>query len=396
MVGKAALAVAVSWFLIGCGNEPSPEPLVADDAAVAAPDSSPATPDVAFDVNHDSQVDCRLAQKDGTVCACTEIGQRPPTLYLLLDRSGSMGENAPGATRSKWSLIRSALLDSTNGALRALGGRLTIAMTWFPSPSSEDACNPGRQVFGPLRGSPSVYDALEAKLQSAIPRGATPTAASLQAIAERIAAMPQPAYVLLATDGAPNCGTSTCTADACTYNIEGDQITFGGSCDATFNCCDPAKTARGLGWKACVDLDPTKAAAAKLAAAGNKVFVLGVPGTIDAYGRVLDEIAVAGGAPREGTPRYYAATEPTQEALAAALSSIAAKVVDTCTINLESPVDDPGVTNVLLDGEPIAETDGWKWTSPSTIELTGGACDRIHAGKVARIQVVVGCKTVTR
>jgi hypothetical protein len=241
-----------------------------------------------------------------------------------------------------------------------------------------------------------VYDELEEKLQSAIPRGATPTAASLQAVAEKIAAMPQPAYVLLATDGAPNCGSTTCAADACTYNIEKDQLTFAGTCDSAFNCCDPATTTRGLGWKACVDIDATKTAAATLAAAGSKVFVLGVPGTIEAYGNALDQIAAVGGAPREGSTRYYAATEPTQESLAAALSSIAAKVVDTCEIKLEAPMTDPGITNVLLDGEVIAESDGWKWTSTSSIELTGGACVRIHARKVASIQVVVGCKTVTK
>jgi len=396
MFRRTVLAVAVSGSLIGCGDDSAPERALADSGAVDISDVMSPDRDGDFDVNNDTNVDCKLAQKDGTVCACTEVGQRPPTLYLLLDRSGSMGERPSGSTRTKWSLVRSALLDKTNGALRALGGRVTVAMAWFPSPSSEDACNPGRQVFGPERGSPATYDALEAKLRASTPRGATPTAASLQAVAEKIAAMPQPAYVLLATDGAPNCGTSACVADACTYNIENEQITFEGTCDATFNCCDPATTARGLGWKACVDLDPTKRATAKLAAAGNKVFVLGIPGMVEAYGRVLDEIASVGGAPREGTPRYYAATEPTQESLAAALSSIAAKVIDTCEIKLEAPLEDPGITNVLLDGEAIAEADGWKWTSPSSIELTGAACDRIHAGMVARIQVVVGCKTVTR
>jgi len=396
MPRRTALAVAVSWSLMGCGDEPANVPgLVADSGSVVA-DAGVLEPDVMLDVNHDTKVDCRVAQRDGTVCACTEIGQRPPTLYLLLDRSGSMAENVPGSSRSKWSLVRSALLDRTNGALRALGGRVTIAMAWFPSPSSEDACNPGRQVFGPVRGSETVYDELEAKLLSAVPRGATPTAASLLAVAEKIAAMPQPAHVLLATDGAPNCGSGTCAPEACTYNIEQDQITFGGTCDATFNCCDPARTTRGLGWKACVDLDATKSAAAALAAAGSKVFVLGVPGTIEAYGDALDQIAAVGGAPREGDKRYYAATEPTQESLSAALAAIAAKVIDTCEIKLENPVEDPGITNVLLDGVAITEAGGWKWTSSSSIELTGAACERIHAGKVASIQVAVGCRTITK
>jgi hypothetical protein len=251
----------------------------------------------------------------------------------------------------------------------------------------EDGCNTGRQFFDPARGSPAVYDALNTKMLSAIPRGATPTAASLGAIADALAAAPQPAHVLLATDGAPNCGSGPCEPSECSYNIEGDD-TFGGKCDASLNCCDPTKTTRGLGWKGCVDLEQTKKAAAAIASAGHKVFVLGVPGTIAAYNGVLNEVAIAG-----GTSRYYTATEPTQESLTAALTEIAGKVIDTCDIKLEGPVTDPGVTNVLLDGVPVTD---WKWTSTSSIELTGAACDRIHAGTVASVQVVVGCKTVTK
>ncbi len=388
---RRALFLA-SW-LLGCAADPA-DPLAAEEAGtVGAMDALPSEPDAAFDVVQDTRVDCRVAQKDGMVCACTEVGQRPPTLYLLLDRSGSMGELAPSSTRSKWSLVRSALLDSKAGVLRKFGGRLTIAAAWFPSPSAEDACNAGKQLFGPVRGSPSAYDALEAKLASAIPRGSTPTAASLDAVAIALAAVPKPAYVLLATDGAPNCGVGPCGADGCTYNIERDQVTFSGACGAAFNCCDPSKTARGLGWKACVDLDASTRAAAAIAAAGHKVFVLGVPGTIAEYSRALDALAVAGGAPREGAPRFYAANEPTLESLSAALASIAGKVVDTCDIRLEAPVPDPGVTNVLLDGDAVTD---WRWTSDSSIELLGAACDRIHAGTVASVQVVVGCRTVTK
>jgi hypothetical protein len=388
---RRTLLVLAGVLLLGCGNE-APQPLV-DEAGVGSLDAMLTENDAKFDVTQEARpADCRVAASDGTICTCTEVGQRPPTLYLLLDRSGSMADPAPGSTRSKWSLVRSALLDSKSGALRRLGGRLSVAVAWFPSPSSTDECNAGKQVFGPVRGSPAVYDELEAKLQSALPRGATPTAASLRAVEATLGSVPQPAYVLLATDGAPNCGAGPCTGEACTYNIEG-SVTFSGKCDAALNCCDPAKNSQGLGWKGCVDIAPTKQAAADIAAAGHKVFVLGVPGLNEAYARALDEIAIAGGAPRDGSPKYYAASAPTQDALTEALSAIAGQVVDTCNIRLDAPVADPGITNVLLDGEPVTD---WKWTSDSSIELTGAACDRIHAGKVASVQVVIGCKTVTK
>lgn len=387
------LAIVV-WSLFGCGSgsDSAPEAMSPDSGTVGSLDAKLSDNDAAFDVKSDGRVDCRVAERDGTVCACTEIGQRPPTLYLLLDRSGSMADPPPGATRSKWSLVRSALLDPSTGALRKLGGRLSIAMAWFPSPSSSEECNPGKQVFGPVRGSTAAYDELEAKLLSALPRGATPTAASLRAVEAVIATVPQPAYVLLATDGAPNCGAGPCDGERCTYNVEG-SATLAGKCDAALNCCDPGKNMQGIGWRGCIDLDPTKQAAANIARAGHKVFVLGVPGLIDAYSKTLEAVAVAGGAPRAGSPKYYAASEPTQEALTAALSAIAGQVVDTCDIRLETPVSNPGITNVLLDGDPVTD---WKWTSEASIELIGPACERIHGGRVATVQVVVGCKTVTK
>lgn len=390
---RRIVALTFSCCVAACGSDPSPESRTfvsptTIDAAVPEPDGGLGVP-----LDGAAPRECRVALADGTACECHEVGQRPPTLYLLLDRSGSMGDKPPRSTRSKWSLVKSALVDRERGVLRRLGTRISIAMAWFPSPASEDACDPGRQVLPAQWGGGAVYDALEAKLTSAVPRGSTPTAASLRSLVDVIAALPKPAYVLLATDGAPTCGDTRCSVDACTYNLEKQAVGFV-ACDASTNCCDPANTSDGIGWKACADVDATVAATRAVAEAGAKVFVLGVPGTIAAYDSALDAIAAAGGA----APRYYAATEPTQDALENALSSIAAQVIDTCTITLDAPVESPGVTNVLFDGELIAQDpiDGWRWTSPSTIEVSGDACARIHEGRVTRIQVAVGCLTVTR
>ncbi len=390
--------VFLAAVLVGCGGEDeSRDRLPADGGSDLLDTGAPLPHDAAFDVAQDAAVDCRIADERGGICACTEVSQSPTTLYLLLDRSGSMTEIVKGTGRSRWGLVRSALLDPKDGVLRKLGGRIAVAAAWFPSPSQSDVCNSGRQVFPLTRGSPQVYDALEAKLASAIPRGQTPTAASLREVARALAKAPRPAHVILATDGGPNCGAGPCDAAHCSYNIEGDQVVIGATCDASFNCCDPARVNSGLGWKACLDDEASADAAAALAAEGIKVFVLGVPGTPAAYATSLDAIAVAGGAPREGAGHaYYSAAAPTREALVEALDAIAAKAVDSCTIRLESAVEDPGVTNVLLDGVPIAPEDGWRWASPSSVELTGGACERVRDGQVARVQVVVGCRTVTR
>lgn len=352
-----------------------PEATVDADPAgiVAAPVLDPATPE------------CRLVADDGSICACRELGQRPTTLYLLLDRSGSMAEHPAGSAYTKWSLVRSALVDREQGALRRLGARIAFAMAWFPHPSFEDACAPGRQVLGLTTGSPTAYDVLDRKLASARPAGATPTAAALTALLARLPTLPPPVSVLLATDGAPTCGATPCEAAACSYNLEGRSFGFR-SCDAATNCCDPATTSAGLGWKACVDAEASVAAAAALARAGAKVFVLGAPGTVPAYRAVLEDLARAG-----GSSRFYETSDGA--GLAAALSAIAAEVIDSCTVSLEAPVVEPGLTHVLVDGVSLPQG-SWTWSSSTTIELLGEACTRVHAGLVSRIQVVVGCRTL--
>jgi hypothetical protein len=391
------LAFGLSALLcVGCGGEePSPAPLVGGDGGPAQETSVSVDQDTGLSeaAPLDAAIDCKIAAADGTICSCTEIGQDPPTLYLVLDRSGSMGEQAPGTTRTRWRMIREALVGDT-GILRKLGSRIKVAVTWFPSPSSDDVCNSGREVVHPTIGGQATYDALYAKLASAIPRGATPTAATLGVVSASIAKISGPVHVLLATDGAPNCGVKTCALDSCTYNIEGAKIYGESACDSTVNCCDPGMVSSGLGWKACSDDEATANAAAEIGATGRKVFVLGIPGTIDAYRAHLDRIAEAGGTINEDGPTKYWA--PTDDAsLQTALSSIAAHAIDSCEIRLEKPADDPGVTNVLLDGQAIP-ADAWQWTSPSTIELVGATCDRVKAGTVTRVSVAVGCKTVMR
>jgi hypothetical protein len=347
--------------------------------------------------------ECRLVADDGSICLCEEVGQTPTPIYLVLDRSGSMAEIVPGTRRSRWGLVRSALLDREVGVLRRFGGRIEVGAAWFPSPSESDVCNAGREVFGLARGGPAIFDALEAKLATAIPRGQTPTAAALRLALRALEGTRRPAFVLLATDGAPNCGAGPCTADRCTYNLDGAYVDPAVTCAAPgpgsspTNCCDPASVLRGIGWKACLDDAETVKAAEALVAAGIPVFVLGVPGMPAVYGEHLDALAIAGGVPQSGEgTQYYAAHDATLAGLVAAIESIAARAIDRCDVVLEAPVADRGRTNVLVDGEPVPEGVGFRWTSSDRLELVGTTCDRVRAGKVAHVQVVVGCPTILR
>jgi hypothetical protein len=382
-VRRGCLAIAL--LAAACGTKDRP-PLAGSGFDVdAAAETDPLAVDGAVDVS----INCSA---EG-LCACEEIGQKPTSLYLVLDQSGSMGV-APSGAVTPWRSIVLALFDPAKGVIRGLGSRVALGVATFPGPASD--CTNGSETVALTVGSKSFYDKVANALIARTPTGGTPTAGTLRALATKIKALPAPAFVLLATDGAPNCGTAHCTADRCSYNIE--KVT---GCDPSINCCDPALVPEGQGWGACVDADATKAAVADLAAAGVTVFVLGIPG-VGPYGADLDALATAGGTAREdakpGEPLYYAASATTQEALASALAAVAAKVVDTCLITLESPPEDPGITNVVVDGTLVPQdpVDGWSWTADGQIELHGKTCDQVKKGLVSAVQVAVGCKTITK
>ncbi|GAC1352921.1 MAG: hypothetical protein NVS3B20_20080 [Polyangiales bacterium] len=373
----------------GCsGAQEHPPPLFEsfdEDAAVVDAFEGPR-----FEVSVDSAINC--SSDAAGICACKLIGQKPTSLYLVLDRSGSMREVVPPATMSKWDVVRLALLDQTTGVLRKLGSRLAIGAARFPA-SSGDTCGVGSEILDLRIGSFTTYNLLAGILATEKPQGGTPTAATLAALAPKLKTLPKPLFVLLATDGGPNCGTTPCAADRCILNIE----KVSPKCSGALNCCDPLVAPEFGGSPNCLDSEATKAVVKDLAAHDIKVFVVGVPGS-EFYARDLDDLAVAGGTARDGSPKYYAASDPAS--LTQALQSIAAKVVDTCVIALENPIADPGFTNVLLDSDLIAQsdTDGWSWTdmSHSAVRLNGASCARIKTDSVSSVQVAVGCKTVTR
>lgn len=334
---------------------------------------------------------------DVNLCACKEVGQKPPTLFIVLDRSSSMNETIQPSGYSKWDLVRFALLDSTSGVLRTLDGRLSTGVAVFPGENiTNDTCSTGTMVFEPRPGSETTYNELAQKLSSILPQGSTPIAASLRALKPILEKQEKTPFVLLATDGAPNCNTIPCSSDHCIYNLEQAKLTNGQLCDETINCCDP-NLVQGGGWQACVDDENTIAAINDLTAIGIKVFVLGIPGS-STYSTILDRFAVAGQTARMVTPHYYAANELTQNALQNALREIAAEVIDSCIVTLDAPVDDGGFTNVLIDGKVLVfeSNNGWRWLNKQTLELTGSVCNRIKAHQVSRIQVAVGCRTIVR
>jgi hypothetical protein len=324
---------------------------------------------------------------DGGVCACADeplLGD-PPTLYFMLDRSGSMNDS------NKWTTVQITL----ERVMIDLGPRARVGAAVFPDPS-EDGCTPGREVFPPARGDapagtagPTEIGFLE--LLGRIPaNGGTPTAATLTALAPHIEAIPGKTYVILATDGGPNCNASaSCAADMCTDNIESVP---GCPPDGTPDCCLDPNYGGAL---SCLDAQPTIDAVTALAVAGIPVYVVGVPGSTP-YADLLDALATAGGTARGSEPQYYAVDTTDQAALYAAMSKIAAKIAGSCLLTLDQVPPDPTLLNVFLDGKVLPQQGPDGWTLNGTlVTILGASCDAITAGDVLDVRVEAGCPTVT-
>jgi hypothetical protein len=246
---------------------------------------------------------------------------------------------------------------------------------------------------------PDIVDALETYQ----PSGGTPTADALAHALEYFTTgsgrtLAGARYVLLATDGGPNCNADIrCEEATCTPNVEDAMNTMlcGGS------CCDP--NLDPLGPTNCLDESRTVDQVEALADEGIETFVVGIPGS-QFFAGTLDKLAEAGGQENpDAPPSYYAVTESDgASGLAAVLTRITTGLITTCRLQLTSTPDSPnyeGLLNVVIDGEEIPQQgdDGWdvdRTTSPPTIVLKGATCDALETRGAEEVSITYGCPTI--
>jgi hypothetical protein len=335
--------------------------------------------------------------EDAGFCTCVDqpLLLNPPNVYFVLDRSGSMNESG------KWTTVRQVLAE----VVEKLGPRIDVGAAVFPDPT-QDACAPGVEVLPMSPGDPAgTVGSTVLRIARALDIGAnggTPTAATLSSLVPHLQALAatRPTYVVLATDGGPNCDSGImCTVDECQLNIESVN---GCVPDTPPNCCDPSVG----GPMNCNDGPATESAVASLAAAGIPVYVVGVPGSAP-YADILNQMAIAGGTAQSGsvgdgglvdggTTAYYAVDSAGVDAFNAAISEIAAKITATCTLPLQS-MPDPSMVNVFLDEKPVPPdpVNGWS-IDGSTITLLGTTCQEVLTGQVIDVRVIAGCPTVIK
>jgi hypothetical protein len=301
----------------------------------------------------------------------------PPNVYFVLDRSGSMATPASGGTR--YSVVQNAAAQ----LVKKLALLIKPGATVFPG--NGDQCAPGLEVFAPTFDKPSAFASATG---SVVPLGGTPTAATLSALLPKLTSLPGKTVVVLATDGGPNCNAdAACDASGCMENIEG--CSPGDTCCAQGqNCCAATGPAGPLN---CVDHDPAVQAVAALAAAGIKVYVIGIPGS-QYYEKVLADMALAGGASVPAYPFYYKVDD--LATIYGVLASAAGSAIP-CDFQLADAPADPNLTNVYFGTQVVAQdpVDGWTWSALDAISLHGKSCNALHAGQVSQVQIVSGCPT---
>ena len=343
-------------------------------------------------------------------CGSSTLSAAPPdvSVLLVIDESGSMTDKPTGFDVDKWTAMKSAMHDALTHANPSIAFGLELfpypvdAKKPIPLSCTDNCCEmpaaPGINV--PVGPGATAVPKVIATLDASGPAGGTPTAEALRRALDYYtkgagATLKGNRYVLLATDGGPNCdSTRSCTAATCTTNLDGTCSIPNGA-----NCCDP-KFGGDAARARCLDDESTLAQIKALRTAGVHTFVVGIPGS-EAYGDALDGFATEGGEALSGGARKYFAVAASGgvAALGSALESITKGIITSCRLELGSKPPDLGKLNVTLDGVvvPQAGPDGWNvdtTTSPPAILLKGATCADVEKNGVQKVVVQYGCPTI--
>jgi hypothetical protein len=278
---------------------------------------------------------------DTGVCASTDVdlGHQLPTVLLLVDQSGSM--DAKFGTSDRWQTLRTALMEPAVGIVNTLQAQVRFGLSLYSGRDGAAPC-PALTNVAPALNNFMPIDMAYPSPTSAIIDD-TPTGESLTAAAKILQAVtePGPKVIVLATDGEPD---SCATPDPQTPE------------------------AKELAVKAAQDAF----------AAGVFTFYISVGSEVSAA-HATEMANVGQGYPRaDKMKRFYLAND--QAALAAAFATIV-DGVRTCSFQLNGTVKAGGEVNglVTVDGAniPLNDPNGWRLSSPTTVELVGTTCEKV-------------------
>lgn len=360
-----------------------------------------------------SNTDSGANDSDGCGNSTLQATVKPVNILLVVDRSGSMLQTPTGFTQDKWTAMTAAV----TAAVTATANTVSYGLELFPygnvipeGGTEADDCAMPSGVQVQVQPGTTALPLITSALQIA-PAGNTPTEIALDNALTYYTTGPGASltgdkYVLLATDGGPNCGPNVtqCTSATCTYNLDG---LCPNSVNLPAGCCDDATFSTPLNpaHHRCLDDAGTVAKISALATAGIKTIVVGIPGS-DVYSATLDAMATAGGAAASTTsPMYYKVdTTGGAGALTTTLTNITKNLVTSCVLNIPnlSQNANPDDVHVLVNfgtgqqvvNRVIAADAGSGYVldlNAKTVTLTGTYCDQVTTAGAQSVTVVLGC-----
>ncbi len=328
------------------------------------------------------------------------LERRGAEIMFVIDRSNSMAftlDGRPGpmpGEQNRWQVLRDAFAQT----LPMFERSVAFGAKFFPQfvadqggATIEQLCTGAPGID--LAPAPGNSAALLRFFETTRPSGGTPTFDGLSEAGRYLRARPgrgQARYIVLATDGGPNCNAmnpipfNRCVCTSSNQAQCGADPNFG-----VYNCLDETRT---------IDVIRNLASPDAPGATAIPVFVVGIdapmvlrPELLD----VLDRMAIAGGRPRmPANPRSYYSVQSPRD-LTDAFSTIATSIT-RCAYVTPSRPNDPNEINIELNNVGIRRDpqhmEGWDWTDIAFGEITfyGNAC-RAAAMDGAQVGARVGC-----
>ena len=321
------LSVIVAFALSGClGSAP-----VEEHSTTASP------PDMA----EAPQQPTTTAPPDLGNCGAMQFAltRVEPNVMLVLDRSGSMGDPvSSGSATTKWVDLKNAVSSLVTG----YDSQMQLGAAIFSSDGNCAAAN----IDVPLAAA--AGQTVLTKLNAAGPNGNTPTAAALDTvIAKGLLSDPTRAnYVVLATDGEPNCSDTDVTTRI----------------NKLYSATPSVKT-----------------------------YVIGMGDGTESDPTLLNSWADAGHTALTGATHYYQTNSPA--ALKAAFDAIVGGIV-SCDFKMTQAAPDQSLITVTENGTAVSPSPTVGWTydaTTNTVTLHGASCDMLTSNASTKVSVLYGC-----
>jgi hypothetical protein len=401
---SAPLSVLLVFSALACGSQGDPSGFGGKGAQPGS-DGGPASPNAGADGSVEETPDLGEAggptsplELDGGGCATAtaEITRAPIYMQIIFDGSGSMDDPVtPNGPRGvKWKAATGALTAFFNDLALKADPSFGVGLFLF---DGTQEVNDFKREDVPIRYVDGTHlTRLTNRLRRSTPSGGTPIGMSLDGQIPLLAnfqpiapLLPNGKRILvLITDGVP--GGGAIEQDRCIQRVTTARADTPAVTTFTVGVGDPASDPFAY--------DPVFLG--KMSEAGGTA----KPGCLQGWN---------GSSPAGSTPCHFQMTPGAQtanelrDALVAAFDGIRGAARD-CEFVLERPEGsgtlDPTKVNVQYtsgDGTvstvPQGETDGWTYDDPSAptrIVLNGDSCVKTKADLGAKIQIVIGCKTV--